>query len=220
MDKVQVEASGSGVATNLQEVEIDGKSLSLAPLSLDDPKAALCLDEHSPGAARQPAIGPAFAVLAFGSGIFLLRTARTRDVGEQDHSIRVRPTVLRPTPRAYSRSETEALLRVPWRPGGPTTFGGHRCPPSPPANAASPTVTAGQRSVAEPDSSSSSDVVDGPEPGEEALAASLDRARQETQEITRIRNDFLARLELLHRNSSGRIDTMGKQQGAADAPRD
>ena len=34
-------------------------------------------------------------------------------------------------------------------------------------------------------------------------AASYDRARMETQELTRLKNDSLARLELLKRNSSG-----------------
>jgi len=149
MDKVQVEASGRGVATHTQEVEMDSTSLSLAPLSLADPKAALCLDEHPTGTARQPAIGPAFAVLAFGSGIFLLRTVRTQDAAEHEDV-----EALHPTPRAYSRAEIEGLLRVPWRPGGPATFGG-RNPPT---------------GSGDSDNSSSEGAVDGPEPGDGALA--------------------------------------------------
>lgn len=50
---------------------------------------------------------------------------------------------------------------------------------------------------------------------QEEIAKAYDKAREETQEISRIKNDFIARLEMAGRQSTIRLATMGEQGLAA-----
>ena len=135
-EKLHVETSGEGVvdsrrAQEMPSSEQDGGGLAVAPLSLNDPRASLCLENQADSQRRQPAIGPAFAVLAFGSGVFLLRASRTespRDEPgrknhqagpgqpplEHHHLAQVEPRPVAGSSYVCTREEIKAMLRVPW----------------------------------------------------------------------------------------------------------
>ena len=129
-DKIEVETSGEGVVNLISRsaepgpgLEPDGNSISVAPMSLDDPKAPMCLGNQR----ASPAVGPAFAVLVLGSGIFLFRAARhDESPGDEQPPAKPRQQQVDSSPppfppQAHDQEGIKALLRVPWRPALPTS---------------------------------------------------------------------------------------------------